>query len=320
MLARLEVAFKRERAFVVRRLARAAHAAGDPAHRARAGAARRAHARGARGGAALGRRGDRAALAARRGPARDRALGPGPAAGAARAARRRRRCSRASPAASRRAPRPRAARWRADPSPGVELDADPARLEQALANLVDNALSYGDGTVALSARDGRTAASSCTCATRARASRPTSCRARSSASRAPTRRARAAAPGSASRSPRRSPSAHGGTAHAANGDARRRRLDRAARMRNHESSHLLISLMARADPCSDDRHASAGGRGRDQDGEPDPARSAFGRAGGRRGHQGRGCALDGRLHRLRRDRARRDAPGHRRLRDVPAPA
>jgi two-component system OmpR family sensor kinase len=39
-----------------------------------------------------------------------------------------------------------------DPSPGVELNADPARVEQALANLVDNALGYGDGTVALSAR------------------------------------------------------------------------------------------------------------------------------------------------------------------------
>jgi signal transduction histidine kinase len=38
----------------------------------------------------------------------------------------------------------------------VRLHADPARLEQALANLVDNALSYGEGTVALSAcrRDG----------------------------------------------------------------------------------------------------------------------------------------------------------------------
>ena len=33
----------------------------------------------------------------------------------------------------------------ADPSPGVELHADPARIEQALANLVDNALTYGDG-------------------------------------------------------------------------------------------------------------------------------------------------------------------------------
>ena len=47
------------------------------------------------------------------------------------------------------------------------------------------------------------------------------------------------------------------------------------------------------------------------------------RSGGprrRRGHQGRGRPLDGRLDRLRRDRARRDAPGHRRLRDVPPPA
>jgi two-component system OmpR family sensor kinase len=39
----------------------------------------------------------------------------------------------------------------ADPSPGVELLADPARVEQALANLVDNALTHGAGTVALSA-------------------------------------------------------------------------------------------------------------------------------------------------------------------------
>ena len=36
-----------------------------------------------------------------------------------------------------------------DPSPGVMVRADPARLEQALANLVDNALSYGAGTVEL---------------------------------------------------------------------------------------------------------------------------------------------------------------------------
>src|SRR3954451_14667904 len=34
---------------------------------------------------------------------------------------------------------------RPDPSPGVIVRADPARLEQALANLVDNALSYGKG-------------------------------------------------------------------------------------------------------------------------------------------------------------------------------
>jgi signal transduction histidine kinase len=34
----------------------------------------------------------------------------------------------------------------------VIVRADPARLEQALANLVDNALSYGAGAVELSAR------------------------------------------------------------------------------------------------------------------------------------------------------------------------
>jgi signal transduction histidine kinase len=34
----------------------------------------------------------------------------------------------------------------------VQLRADPARLEQALANLVDNALRYGQGPVTLSAR------------------------------------------------------------------------------------------------------------------------------------------------------------------------
>ncbi|WP_028062316.1 sensor histidine kinase [Solirubrobacter soli] len=40
----------------------------------------------------------------------------------------------------------------ADPSEGVSLNADPARIEQALANLVDNALTYGHGNVVLSAR------------------------------------------------------------------------------------------------------------------------------------------------------------------------
>src|SRR6201999_2872577 len=40
----------------------------------------------------------------------------------------------------------------AEPSEGVALNADLARIEQALANLVDNALTYGEGTVVLSAR------------------------------------------------------------------------------------------------------------------------------------------------------------------------
>jgi signal transduction histidine kinase len=37
-------------------------------------------------------------------------------------------------------------------APGLTVRADPARLEQALANLVDNALRHGRGTVALSAQ------------------------------------------------------------------------------------------------------------------------------------------------------------------------
>ena len=41
---------------------------------------------------------------------------------------------------------------RAEPSPGTGVMADRLRVEQALSNLVDNALRYGDGPVALSAR------------------------------------------------------------------------------------------------------------------------------------------------------------------------
>jgi signal transduction histidine kinase len=39
----------------------------------------------------------------------------------------------------------------AQEAPGVALRADPARLEQALANMVDNALTHGQGTVSLNA-------------------------------------------------------------------------------------------------------------------------------------------------------------------------
>ena len=37
------------------------------------------------------------------------------------------------------------------PPDGILLDADPARLEQALGNLVDNALVHGAGRIVLSA-------------------------------------------------------------------------------------------------------------------------------------------------------------------------
>jgi two-component system OmpR family sensor kinase len=48
---------------------------------------------------------------------------------------------------------------RCDPAPGLALCADPARLDQALANMVDNALRYGRGEVLLRAErvEGRVA-------------------------------------------------------------------------------------------------------------------------------------------------------------------
>ena len=111
MLARLEVAFKRERAFVSRRLARAAHAAGDPAHRARARAARQSTPSEELEDALRSAAEESERLSQpRRGPAGDRALGPGAAARAPGGAGRRRRARSASPAASRRGRRSRGGR------------------------------------------------------------------------------------------------------------------------------------------------------------------------------------------------------------------
>jgi two-component system OmpR family sensor kinase len=42
-------------------------------------------------------------------------------------------------------------RLRAEPAPGVRLEGDPMRLEQALANMIENALRYGRGAIVLSA-------------------------------------------------------------------------------------------------------------------------------------------------------------------------
>ena len=81
----------------------------------------------------------------------------------------------------------------------ARVDADRTGVEQALGNLVDNALVHGGGTVELCA-DERDDVVELHVATTGRASRRTSPRARSTASAAPTRRAAAAAPGSASRS------------------------------------------------------------------------------------------------------------------------
>ena len=90
---------------------------------------------------------------------------------------------------------------------GLVLQGDRARLEQALGNLVDNALRHGGGPVDARRaprrrRLGRAGRRRPRRGRRRRSSRG----ARSSASAAPTRRGRAAAPGSGSRSCGRSPS------------------------------------------------------------------------------------------------------------------
>ena len=89
------------------------------------------------------------------------------------------------------------------PGGDATIVGDRLRLEQALGNLVDNALRHGRGTIRLEAErsDGR---SSCASETRAPASRRSSSLRRSTDSPARTRHAAAAAPASGWRSPTRS--------------------------------------------------------------------------------------------------------------------
>ena len=84
--------------------------------------------------------------------------------------------------------------------PAARISADRSRIEQALANMIDNALRYSDGEVTVSAERDLTVRPSCMCATAGRAFRRTSSIRRSSASRGPILAARAGAPGWGSRS------------------------------------------------------------------------------------------------------------------------
>ena len=87
---------------------------------------------------------------------------------------------------------------------GLAVTGDRLRLDQALGNLVDNALRYGSGTIRLTA-SGTTAASPSALRTKERASPRRFSRTRSSVSHGPMSRAPAAPPASGSRLCRRSP-------------------------------------------------------------------------------------------------------------------
>ena len=348
--ARAPAGGARARALVrLRRQPRAAHAAGDPAHRARAGAARAQHARRARGRRALGGRGDRPPQPARRRPARDRALGPGAAAGPPGRARRATSCSRASPTASPPGRAPRSARCAPRRRTASRSRPTARGSSRRWRTWSTTRCATARGDVVLTRRAATTATSSCTCATTAPASRTTSCRARSSASHAPTRRARAAAPASASRSPPRWPRAHGGEAHAATATSGGAdvwlELPRPTLIFTSWPTGKMTVLPMEIPstsplPTGPGRTIAAGVRTQLRDRRPrrtSPMRvlvvedeikmaSLI-----RRGLRSEGLAADVAIKgedalwmagstTLRRDRPRRDAPGHRRLRDLPPPA
>ena len=179
-----------------RRQPRATHPAGDPAHRAGAGRAPAAIARGAARGDRVGGRGGGPPLAPRRGPAGDRALGPGAAADQARAGpsldelleRVRDRFQHRAPRT-----RPRDQRRGARRRPGASSIRSGSSRRSG--NLVDNALRHGEGRISLGASANGDGAQLWVAdegnGPGGRASRI----APSSASPAPTRAAPAAAPG-----------------------------------------------------------------------------------------------------------------------------
>ena len=138
-----------------RRQPRAAHAGGG--HQGRAGgsaARRRTRSAGPRGAGRVGR-GMRSPRPAGRGPADRRAHERGRAARAAASRSSSASCSTASGGASPTAPASAAAAITVDAGDARSVYADELRLGQALGNLVDNALRYGAGEIALRSRRAR---------------------------------------------------------------------------------------------------------------------------------------------------------------------
>ena len=95
---------------------------------------------------------------------------------------------------------------------GSEIDADRLRLEQALGNLLDNALRHGDGTVTLQRAAATTGPSSSTSTDEGPGFPTSSPSVRSSGSAAPTRRAEAEGSGLGLAIVDAVAHAHGGTA------------------------------------------------------------------------------------------------------------
>ena len=187
-----------------RRQPRAADAARVAQDRARARAPPSEVARRAQGRAAIGGGGDRPAERARIGPPPHRPLRPERAPGPPRAAvlRGRARDRRRSVLRSRSGARSPDRGGRTATS---RFDADPERIEQALGNLVENALVHGAGTVTIG-RARRDEQVELRVVDEGPASPTDSPSAPSTASAEPTKHAAGAAAGSVSRSSRRSPS------------------------------------------------------------------------------------------------------------------